>query len=276
MFSPIIPIFDNHWLKARYMTWKEAIRKVLLDEGGPLHYTDITTRIFDSGYRGKDECGATPEQTVCAQLATKKEIFRQLGGGVYELIDPTADVPAQPESKSEKKQLKEEAAQIERNNIIKNFGMFWSRADVNWKTMNLYGTQNIGPSMVNFKDQRGIYLLHDAREVIYVGQAVKQPISKRLADHCRDRLNGRWDRFSWFGFYGVNEDGALMQDDFQNTNFTMENLANAFEAILIEGLEPRQNRKAGNDFGFEFIQAQDPELEEDKAAFALMKKLMKK
>ena len=115
--------------------------------------------------------------------------------------------------------------------------------------------------MVNFKDQRGIYLLHDAREVIYVGQAVKQPISKRLADHCRDRLNGRWDRFSWFGFYGVNEDGTLMQDDFQNTNFTMENLANAFEAILIEGLEPRQNRKAGNDFGFEFIQAQDPELE---------------
>ena len=74
----------------------------------------------------------------------------------------------------------------------------------------------------------------------------------------------------------LDEDGTLMQDDFQNTNFTMENLANAFEAILIEGLEPRQNRKAGNDFGFEFIQAQDPELEEDKATFALMKKLMKK
>ena len=67
-----------------------------------------------------------------------------------------------------------------------------------------------------------------------------------------------------------------MQDDFQNTNFTMENLANAFEAILIEGLEPRQNRKAGNDFGFEFIQAQDPELEEDKATFVLVRNLMKK
>ena len=74
----------------------------------------------------------------------------------------------------------------------------------------------------------------------------------------------------------MNEAGTLMQDDFKNNIFTMENLANAFEAILIEGLEPRQNRKAGNDFGFEFIQAQDPELEEDKAVFALMKKLMKK
>lgn len=48
------------------MTWKEAIRKVLLEEGGPLHYTDITTRIFENGYKGKNECGATPEQTVCA------------------------------------------------------------------------------------------------------------------------------------------------------------------------------------------------------------------
>lgn len=117
--------------------------------------------------------------------------------------------------------------------------------------------------------------LHDAREVIYVGQAVKQPISKRLADHCNDRLNGRWDRFSWFGFYGVDESGKLLTEDFKKTNFTMENLANAFEAILIEGLEPRQNRKAGNDFGFEFIQAQDSEMEENKMRLDIMKKLLK-
>ena len=57
------------------MTWKEAIRKVLQEEGGPLHYTDITSRIFENGYRKKEECGATPDQTVCAQLATKKDMF---------------------------------------------------------------------------------------------------------------------------------------------------------------------------------------------------------
>lgn len=256
------------------MTWKEAIRKVLLEEGGPLHYTDITTRIFENGYKGKNECGATPEQTVCAQLATKKDVFRQLGSGVYALVDPMIEI--EPDSKHEKNLVKEEVNLIERNNIIKNFGMFWSRSEVNWKAMNLYGTQSIGTPRVNFKDQRGIYLLHDAREVIYVGQAVKQPIVKRLSDHCRDRLNGRWDRFSWFGFLGVNESGALVQEDFKDTIFTMENLANAFEAILIEGLEPRQNRQAGKNFGFEFIQAPDSELEEDKVTLSIVKKLLKK
>lgn len=56
-FSPILPTFDDHRQKVRYMTWKEAIRKVLLDEGGPLHYTDITTRIFENGYKGKSDSG---------------------------------------------------------------------------------------------------------------------------------------------------------------------------------------------------------------------------
>lgn len=258
------------------MTWKEAIKKVLQEEGGPLHYTDITSRIFENGYRKKEECGATPDQTVCAQLATKKDVFRKLGNGVYELIDTIASITEKhSDTKEDKKQIVEEENLILSNNIIKNFGMYWNRSDVNWKTMNLYGTQNSGAAIVNFKEQKGIYLLHDAREVIYVGQAVKQPISKRLADHCKDRLNGRWDRFSWFGFYGVDESGKLLPEDFNNTNFTMENLANAFEAILIEGLEPRQNRKAGNDFGFEFIQAQDSEMEENKMRLNFLKKLIK-
>lgn len=258
------------------MTWKEAITKVLLDEGAPLHYTDITNRIFENGYKNKKECGATPEQTVCAQLATKKKTFRKLGNGIYELIDTNDDILTDNSHDIENDNIEDEEELIQRNNIIKNFGMYWNRAEVNWKTMNLYGIQNADSNMVNFKEQRGLYLLHDAREVIYVGQAIKQPIAKRLADHCKDRLNGRWDRFSWFGFFGVNEKGELMPDDFNNTNFTMQNLANAFEAILIEGLEPRQNRKAGNDFGFEFIQANDPNLEEDKATINLLKRIIKK
>ena len=153
--------------------------------------------------------------------------------------------------------------------------MFWSRENVDWRNANLYGCQNGSSSCINFKDQVGIYLLHDHREVIYVGQAIKQPISKRLADHCKDRLNGRWNRFSWFGFYGISDNGHLITDDFHNTNFSIENVANALEAILIEGLEPRQNRKGGNDFGYEFLQFIDPKIEKKKQR-EIIEKLLEK
>ena len=58
-------------------------------------------------------------------------------------------------------------------------------------------------------------------------------------------------------------------------NFTIENLADTLEAILIEGLEPRQNRQTGKNFGFEFIQAPDREMEKDKLKAKLFKELLK-
>ncbi len=249
------------------MTWHEAIKKVLVDEGAPMHYSDITKRIIENGYRKPNEMGKTPEMTVSAQLTTKKNIFRKLGNGIFELLDVDKIEPALIEHNDvslDKTTEEQDLFSVEREHIIKNFGMFWKRDNIDWKTCNLYGCQNGSSSNINFKEQVGIYLLYDAREVIYVGQAVKQPISKRLADHCKDRLNGRWERFSWFGFYGVAEDGKLIMNDFHNTNFSIENVANALEAILIEGLEPRQNRKAGNDFGYEFLQATDPKIEKKK------------
>lgn len=261
------------------MTWQEAIKKVLAEEGAPMHYSDITNKIIEKGYRKRSEMGYTPEMTVNAQLSTKKEVFEKLGGGLYALKGtpaPVATTATKPAKKSKKEDPKETEVALQRNNIIKNFGMFWSRDDVNWKNLNMWGTQNGSTSKVNFKGQIGIYMLHDAREVVYVGQAVKQSIAKRLSDHCKDRLNGRWDRFSWFGFYGVNEKGELITNDFDNNVFTLENVANAFEAILIEGMEPRQNRKSGNEFGYEFIQAKDDEMLELDQSMALIKKLLKK
>ncbi|MGN0008032.1 MAG: HTH domain-containing protein [Alistipes sp.] len=260
------------------MTWKDAIVKVLTEEGAPLHYSDITKRIIDNGYRKPHEMGKTPDMTVSAQLTTKKNIFRKLGNGVFELLDAPVNRQTLIDSDSDNVSTdntteSQDMLSVERDHIIKNYGMFWSRDNVDWKTANLYGCQNGSSSNVNFKDQVGVYLLHDAREVVYVGQAVKQPISKRLADHCKDRLNGRWDRFSWFGFYGVDEDGRLITNDFHNTNFSIENVANTLEAVLIEGLEPRQNRKNGNDFGYEFLQATDPKIEKKKQK-AIIEKLL--
>jgi hypothetical protein len=107
--------------------------------------------------------------------------------------------------------------------------------------------------------QIGIYLLNDGREIIYVGRAVERPLGKRLYEHTLDRLSSRWDRFTWFGVLPVSDDGKL--GELPDT-FSSSNLIPALEAILIEALEPRQNRKRGDDLASaEYIQKADPEIQ---------------
>ena len=46
---------------------------------------------------------------------------------------------------------------------------------------------------------------------------------------------------------------------------TVEIIIGMLEALLIEGLEPPQNRKRGNDFNaVEYLQAEDPEIEKQQ------------
>ena len=81
-----------------------------------------------------------------------------------------------------------------------------------------------------------------------------------LKNHTSDRLGGRWDRFSWFGFYPVNENGKL-HIDIKIENIRVQNFGDILEAILIESIEPRQNRKQGNlFFGLEYLQQEAPEI----------------
>lgn len=115
---------------------------------------------------------------------------------------------------------------------------------------------------VDFNKQLGIYLLYDGREVIYVGCATERPLGKRLYEHTLDRLSTRWDRFSWFGLLPVSDNGGLAAMPGQ---YESEQLIPALEAILIEALEPRQNRRRGDDLAaVEYLQQEDPEIKRQK------------
>ena len=60
----------------------------------------------------------------------------------------------------------------------------------------------------------------------------------------------------------MSDDGKLRDDKIVPTFAT---LVTALEAILIETLEPPQNRRRGDDFmGVEYIQDIDPELKEQE------------
>lgn len=266
------------------LKWKEAIVKVLEDEKKALQYTEIAEIISDRGYR--KSLGATPRDTVSSVLTTdiktnkEKSIFAKVDKGIYILrkflddvsqLLPEGDAEIQSGTKISEKEI-----QAENIKIINAFGIYWNRNLVFWKTTpDLLGIQQIGATAVNFRDQRGIYLLYDNREIIYVGQAIEQTLGQRLKQHISDRLSGRWDRFSWFGFYSVNDKGHLL-DPKKFESLDIKALANILEAILIESVEPRQNRKQGNTLlGMEYLQQESSEIKKKKTE-ELIKELTSK
>lgn len=166
---------------------------------------------------------------------------------------------SEQEGQSDQRLLFEENG--EEGSIVSSFGMFWRREEVEWTsrtTLNLPGVQRGGADPVDFSQQIGLYLLYDGREVLYVGRARTRDstLGGRLYDHTKDRLSARWDRFSWFGFLPVSDNGKLgeLPDQYGSDRMIAE-----IEAILIEALEPRQNRRRGDDFvAFEYLQQEKP------------------
>jgi len=237
------------------MTWREAIVKVLSESKEPLHYREITDRIIAEGLR--KNYGATPAATVGAQITSSikndkdQSPFVRVGKGVFTL-----------RKKMEKNiAIDEEEDEVEcSERIITSFGMYWRRDAIEWKRKpKLLGVQQLGAEPVDFSEQIGIYLLYDDREVIYVGRSTERPLGRRLYEHTLDRLSTRWNRFSWFGLLPVDEKGKFGA---LSDTVKAEKIIPALEAILIEALEPRQNRRRGDDLEeVEYLQVRDPEVE---------------
>lgn len=242
------------------LTWRKAIEKVLSESNGSMHYKEIASQIAAEGLR--KVVGATPAATVRATVTASlikegtKSPFQKISPGEYVLRATEND--GLTESKDNSFLLSNQ--QEDQYEVVTSFGMFWRRNYVNWSSSpHILGMQQLGAAAVNFEQQIGIYLLYDAREVIYVGRATERPIGKRLYEHTSDRLGTRWDRFSWFGLLPVKDDSSLGE---LPAKIDSTKLVPAFEAVLIEALEPRQNRKRGEGLSaVEYIQKLDPEVE---------------
>lgn len=99
------------------------------------------------------------------------------------------------------------------NTFIRSYGLFWRREEVTWKpgagnagVFRLLGRKNSNQpalQIVDFRDQRGIYVLYDDYGPYYVGLARERAMGERLKDHTMDQHEDKWDRFSWFGFRRV-------------------------------------------------------------------------
>lgn len=253
------------------MNWRDSVLHVLRQKGEAMHYADIAEAIAEQELRS--DFGATPAATVNSTISTSiqqegdRSPFVRVDRGYYALrgLDNQARAAgtiSEPEP-------------AESTGLINAFGMFWARTNVLWSgNPKILGQQQPGSQPVDFANQRGVYLLHDGRAVVYVGRTTEQPLGIRLRQHISDRLNGRWDRFSWFGVYPVSDNGSLNSSAIGT--YDMISLIVTMEALLIEGLEPPQNRKRGDDFrAVEFLQHPDPELQKMQI-LQLMEELKKK
>jgi hypothetical protein len=250
-------------------SWKEAIIKVLSESAEPLHYREIAEHILSRGYYKTD--GATPAATVNSQIASsirhegEHSPFIRVSKGIFALKSSAVLVPEtlpSPTAMAELKSLVE--ADVESSDaIIHSLGMYWQRDLVVWRSEpRIYGKQTSSAKAVDFGGQKGIYILYDHHTVVYVGRCIDRPLGKRLFEHTIDRLGSRWNRFSWFGLLDVTEQGNLKE---VALNTSLASLVATLEALLIETLEPPQNRKRGDDFSaIEYIQVVDPELEKRK------------
>ena len=248
-------------------TWRDAIIRVLQEAQTPLEYAEISQRILNQGYYQTD--GATPHATVNAQITASikhegtASPFVRFGRGTFGLKDAVTVAPLlQPVPSASNAALPVTEAEVESSDsIIRSFGMYWQRNLVVWRSdAKMFGKQQAMAKSVNFSKQKGIYILYDQHTVVYVGRSIDRPLGKRLYEHTIDRLGSRWNRFSWFGLLDVTPEGCLEEVRFATS---LAALIGTLEAILIESLEPPQNRKRGDDFSaVEYIQDIDPELRE--------------
>src|SRR3954452_24324419 len=107
--------------------------------------------------------------------------------------------------------------------LIRNYGLFWKVGDAFWgeggkgNKGGLFGVpaKNVTAEPVNFRDQRGVYVLYAGYEMVYVGQvgSVDSRLFSRLKHHRSGSLSERWDRFSWFGINRVLSSNNKLADD---------------------------------------------------------------
>lgn len=240
------------------MSWREAIERVLREEACPMHYSQISELILSRGYYQTD--GATPDATVNAQITASikheglSSPFLKVSRGTFALrtVEPSLAPPVEPAVSVPRltaKALKAaQTATIEEEqdeSVIRCLGMYWQRDLVVWKSEpRVFGKQQAQSKPVDFSAQRGIYILYDHHTVVYVGRSVDRPLGRRLYEHTIDRLGSRWNRFSWFGLLSVTDEGKLEENPLK---VTLPSLIATLEALLIEALEPPQNRKRGDD-----------------------------
>ncbi len=137
--------------------------------------------------------------------------------------------------------------------MIQSYGLHWRMDRVFWGRPKVAGTllgaasRSLKARPVDFRLQRGIYVLYADYELVYAGQtgAGTDRLFNRLKAHKSDHLSERWNRFSWFGTQWVTKANELSTDT-AAVSQTVQAALNVLEAVSIAIGEPRLNLQRGH------------------------------
>ena len=253
--------------------WRAAHEVLLRAGGGPMHVETIDNKIHELGlYKSSSANRGNNLHSALMQHIKAKDgqsnIVKLPGTRMFELrsLDRTQ---ALNEADFD---FDFDTPERRLGSALGAFGTYWDRHKVDWRDdPRLIGYQKDASMTVDFHAQNGIYVLHDNTEIINIGKA-DSAIGKRLKDHTDDHLKARWNRFSFFGFKRVDENGHLIC----NRNlYTAEEVTELLEGVLIELLEPPTNRKRGKDMAaLQYFQKENSEVEVRKALKKLLGELL--
>ena len=249
-----------------FSTWAGAIMQVLKEnDNEQMHVDEIANAIVDKKYYVPKKGSSSYRARIEGTCSIKKDLFQRVSPACYVIISDVYERLLRQGQVEESLEELDESAVVEETRhilekiLIKSYGMYWMRDNVDWnsRSLCLWGKESNSSSSVcvNFADQVGIYLLYDRREIIYIGQVTEDRLGKRLFEHTKDHLASRWDRFSWFGLKDIDTSNRLIDLSESFENILIKNLINAFESLLIEVIEPRKNKKKAPDTGKEYVQA---------------------
>jgi hypothetical protein len=146
--------------------------------------------------------------------------------------------------------------------IISCYGQSWRRDRVQWKPgPEIIGCQFQESTKIDFCGQIGIYALHSENDSVeFVGDTGNSNLGDCLFEHTQGRLSGRWQRFSFYGFRPISDDGSLGQLDVASKSAA--SLA-SMRSILVEVANPRANKRCYDWFStLEFVQWRNSEDED--------------
>ena len=237
----------------------DAISQILKTAQSPLRADEIAHRIVENKLRKEAKVhsvNATLSGMVKEGLVIKPE--RALFG-----LNPNPQGTVSAEAIRQA----EEDAQL--SNVC-GYGLYWGRDKVNWnpgrgrQRGGLLGTAGDGTGQVDFSNQAGIYVLYNGMAPVYVGRTAAENnalMTRLVSHHNDDRKGARWDRFSWFGFRPVGDDGQLVTTD---TSVSTDLLITFLEAVMIEAFLPPLNNKGGELLGTMYEQVEDEALVEKR------------